>query len=137
MIADRIPPSRSLWIRENPNKKYSPFWGLTQCWPFFTYLVGSYLFKVNNKNCRMMPPWNRFHSLFCCFHCWFWTNKHRLDMEVRLLGQLKRKMWSDQTEMMQGWLDGSAKLGLWKGFRQRNFAEEYTKIEEHEGMLTG
>ena len=58
-----------------------------------------YLLKVNNRNIKTMCNFwsnliaktperrplvfflltlNRFHTLSCCFHCWFWTSKYRL-----------------------------------------------------------
>ena len=37
---------------------------------------------------------------------------------------LKRKMRSDYTGMMQGWLDGCATLGARIGFLQRNFGQD-------------
>ena len=37
--------------------------------------------------------------------------------------------------MMQGWLDGCARLGLRIGFLERSLGLDY--IEEHEEMFTG
>ena len=43
-------------------------------------------FKVNNRHTRtilvvlvsLLVTLNIFHTLFCCFYCWFWTSKCRL-----------------------------------------------------------
>ena len=43
------------------------------------------LFKVNNKGTRTMALWltlNRFHTLFCCFHCWLWISNYQLGLVI-------------------------------------------------------
>ena len=92
--------------KTNPNERGKQVF---RTWWCRDPLVGIYLFKVNNRNTRIMceiclkvtikaperRQWrhtglvsllltlNRLHTLFWCCHCQLWTNKYRLDKLAR------------------------------------------------------